>query len=426
MKFAALIVATLLSVPAFGEDSKEQSAREDLERQLKAMVGSPPTKIRITYLALDEPAMKVTEASFELDGSALPAPKLSTLNSEGEHPIFVGDIAPGEHVLVSKLLVENTASPVVSAEGGYKWPLTLSTRFNALPGIEVAYQVKPARNSGTRDLKQRMTLSAPHSLRMLAKLDDGTIPAPLPRKYEIPAEPVVDPKAEKRRKAAEAKAAKAQAAAEAKEAKLRAAQESKQQAAQEAAERRQQAAQEKAERRQKAAQEKAERQQLAAQEKADREQQASEKKAEREQKAAQEKADREQLAAQEKADREQQAAAKKAEAEQKAAQDKAGGEQRQQEPGSEKNPVLLAQAPTGGENPPRGSNVIADSADDAGLTAASVVDAGAPVVAERAPEPPPVRAPVVEEKGLPIPLLLGGGMALLGLIIVVLARRKRG
>lgn len=359
MRFASLlIIATLLiGAGANAEDDRQRSARDDLERQLKAMVGTPPTKLRVGYVALDEPNMKVTEASFELDGSALPAPSLSKLNTDGEHAIFVGDIEPGQHVLVSKLVVENTASPVINSEGGMKWPITLNIRFDSLPGIEVAYQVKPARNTEVSDMKQRFTMTAPHSLRMLAKLDDGTMPEPMKRKIEAVETPVtVAPveqnrgssvaSAEQRKAAQEAKAEKAQAAKEAKAEKAQAAKEAREAKAQAAAE-------------------------------------AKEAKA----RATQEK------------------------------QDRAAGKRTAMVEELRSPPPVMAQAPVAAPVPvpPPPAPVELDAGQPMAVDAGSVKQAL-----------PPVQAQSAEEKGLPMPLLIGGGVVLLGIIIALASRRKKG
>jgi hypothetical protein len=349
MRLSSLIVAMLLGGATASAEDARQRAREDLEQQLKAMVGTPPTKVRVTYVALDEPNMKVTEAVFELDGSSLPTPGLSKLNTEGEHAIFVGDIEPGEHTLVSKLVVENTASHVVSAEGGLKWPITLNIKFNALPGIEVAYQVKPAHNGKATDMKQRITMTAPHSLRMLAKLDDGSMPEPMKRKIEAVETPVavaaVDPKAsaanatEKRKAAQEAKA---QAAKDAREAKVRAAAEAK-------------------EARLRAAQEK---------------------------------------------------------------QDRAASKRTKVTEEEKAPPAMVAQAPTPTSAP---TPALAPAVVDAGPPApiAAPVDAGSAMVAATKAALPAVETRSADDKGLPMPLVVGGVVALLGLIIFLASRRKK-
>lgn len=354
MRLPSLIVSALLfSVAAHAEDERQRQAREDLERQLKAMVGTPPTKIRVTFLGLDEPNIKVVEASFELDGASLPTPALAKLGAEGEQPVFVGDIEPGEHVLVSKLVLENVASPVISAEGGMKWPLQLKVKFNALPGIEVAYQIKPSQNPQAADPKQRFTMTAPHNLRMLAKLDDGSIPEPMKRTVATAETPVAVAAANN------AKAAQAEAAAEKKRA-AQAAKEAKAQAAREA----------------------------------------------KEAKEAQRLAVAEAKEAKRRADKE------------KATQRNTVVE----EMSAKSSPVEVAQAPV-----PRPVPTPVSEPVDAGAVAvvppAVEVDAGKPAVAKAVL--PPVEARPAEEKGLPLPLIVGGAVVLLGIIVILASRRKR-
>ena len=271
------------------------------------------------------------------------------MGDEGELPIFVGDIEPGEHVLVSKLVLENTASPVLVAEGGMKWPLQLNVKFNALPGIEVAYQIKTSQNAQATEAKQRFTMTAPHTLRMLAKLDDGSMPEPMKRTVVATETPVAvaapadskssspqavqaEAAAEKKRAAQEAKEAKAQAARDAKEAK-----EATRRAAEEAKE-----------------------------------------------------------------------------AKRRAANDKALPRKPVVE-APEPAPVMVAQAPVPVPLP------VAEPI-DAG-TVAVAVDAGASPVMR--PALPPIEARSAEEKGLPLPLIVGGAVVLLGIIVVLASRRKK-
>ena len=131
-----LLVLVPMAV-AFAETDDERRAREDLERQLKSMVGTPPTKIKVEFVGLDQPNYELLEATFELDGKPLPAGDLKKLNSEGDHLIFHGDVQPGEHRLESKLHYQNTTSLVVSEEGGYKWRPGSNVAFKCESGVEV-------------------------------------------------------------------------------------------------------------------------------------------------------------------------------------------------------------------------------------------------------------------------------------------------
>src|SRR3954466_7326255 len=95
MRARVTVVAALCaSLCAWG-----QSAQEELERQLRDMVGKPPTKLLVEFEGLDQPNYKLDDASFVLDGSSLPTPALGPLNGEGKHLVFHGDVKPGKHRL---------------------------------------------------------------------------------------------------------------------------------------------------------------------------------------------------------------------------------------------------------------------------------------------------------------------------------------
>ncbi len=252
-RLTLLVLALAPMAIAHAETDQERQAREDLERQLKSMVGTPPTKIRIDFVGLDQPNYELLEASFELDGTRLPVGDLKKLNSDGEHLVFHGDVKPGDHRLETRLHFQNTTSQVVSEEGGYKWKKGSTVSFKAEAGIEVQVKVTPELDLKA-DLKNRIKVTSPASVKMLAKLDDGTMPDPMVRP-KLVVEEVVDAgvevikgetAAEKAAKLAEAKkkekedaaAAKAAAAGEkkrlaeeAKAARLAAAEEKKRLAA---------------------------------------------------------------------------------------------------------------------------------------------------------------------------------------------------
>src|SRR5688500_12423721 len=94
-----LLLALLPLSAAFAETDQQKQAREDLEKQLKTMVGTPPTKIRVEFVGLDQPNYELNEAAFKLDGRTLPVTDLKKLNSDGNHLIFHGDVLPGTHKL---------------------------------------------------------------------------------------------------------------------------------------------------------------------------------------------------------------------------------------------------------------------------------------------------------------------------------------
>jgi hypothetical protein len=181
-----LLLVFLPSAVVFAESERERRAREDLEQQLKAIVGTPPTKIRIEFVGFDNPPYELIDARFKLDGRTLPVPDLKKLSTRGEHLVFHGDVEPGEHRLESKLEFQNN-SPTLLTGGGYKWKPGSDISFRTESGIEVRIKVTPQVNAGG-DLKERVTVKSPASIAMLAKLDDGKMPEPA--RAAPPAEPV--------------------------------------------------------------------------------------------------------------------------------------------------------------------------------------------------------------------------------------------
>jgi hypothetical protein len=361
-RLTLLVLALAPASAAFAETDQERQAREDLERQLKSMVGTPPTKIRVDFVGLDQPNYELLEATFELDGTRLPVSDLKKLSSDGEHLIFHGDVRPGEHRLESKFHFHNTTSQVVSEEGGYKWKKTSTVTFRAESGIEVQVKVTPELDLKA-EIKNRIKITSPATVKMLAKLDDGTMPDPMER-----------PKVA----VAEVDAGTADAGVEVVKGET---------AAEKAAK-------------------------LAAAKKKEKEDAAAAKLA-----AAEEK---KRLA-------EEAKAARLAAAEEKK---RAAAEAAQ----AKKDAALAAK--NGNAGTTAGTRVdAAPVVVDAGVAIAEVdagapepVDAGpvavavAPPPAPKKPEPPP---PPKEESGLPMPVLILIGVAVLGVILFLVARRKK-
>ena len=365
----AVLLAFLPVGVGLAETPQERQAREDLETQLKSMVATPPSKIRIEFIGLDQPNYELNEASFKLDGRNLPVSDLKRLNGDGAHLIFHGDVQVGDHVLETKFEFQNKASQVVSLEGGYKWNVgSRITIPRTESGIEVQIKVTPELNQSA-DIKNRITVKSPSTVKMLAKLDDGTMPEPAARPNLVFAEPDAGTASGgvvvvKGQTAAEKAAALAEAKKKAREDAL---------AAKKAA--------------------------------------AEEKK----QKADEARAARLASAADKKRAADDAKAAKLAAAEEK------------------KRAAAEAIAARENKPPKEGDAVVAAAAEvDAGaavVAAAEEVDAGAPVVVAAIEPPPAIKvapppAPA-EEGGLPMGLIIGVGVAVLGLLLFLLARRKK-
>jgi hypothetical protein len=185
MRPAPTLLVLCVALVAHAEDDRERRAREELERQLSALVEKAPTRVKIEFQGLDEPNYELTEASVELDGKPLVLPALATLSGEGLHALPAVDVSPGSHVVKVRIACRSKASIVVSDEGGYGWTLAGQNAFDVNNGIEVQVKVVPTRVPQAKELAKRFRLSLPATPVMLAKLDDGKLPEPPPK-------PVVD------------------------------------------------------------------------------------------------------------------------------------------------------------------------------------------------------------------------------------------
>lgn len=183
---SVVLLLSLLPALAFAEDAKAKAAREELERELQGMVGKVPTRVRVEYAEVADPNYVLQEAVFELDGKGLLTPPPGALSMADEKIlVWQGDVSPGKHVVTVRLKYKNTASPIVAAEGGREWTLSGDRSFEQQAGIEVFVLAKTLIDTKAVAVEKRLTLSLPASPKMIAKLDDGSIP-------NAPAKPVLD------------------------------------------------------------------------------------------------------------------------------------------------------------------------------------------------------------------------------------------
>jgi hypothetical protein len=236
----------VVALVARAEDEAQRRAREELERELGAMVEKAPTRVTVDMVGLDEPNYTLEEAAFELDGKALRSPLPQSLAEEGLHRVSSGDVPAGRHVLRARLVIVSRASVVLSDEGGYRWKVSGEVSFDAPSGIEVQVKVTPQRDGTQRDVSKRFAVRLPAQPVMLAKLDDGRMPeaAKKPGAVDAGPSPAQLAAEEAKRKAEQATEEKRLAAEEAKR-KAEQATEEKRLAAEEAKRRAEQATEEK-------------------------------------------------------------------------------------------------------------------------------------------------------------------------------------
>jgi hypothetical protein len=377
LHFTAVVVC-LVAASALAQTDKTKAAREEIDRQLREMMGKPPTKVKITFVGLDEPGYKIEDVVLTLDGQQLATPSMALLSREGENLIFQGDYKPGDHRVEAKVTIVDASDSMVSYQAGYKWKVGVNRTFTLQPGLEVAVVISPTRDSNATDPKNKFKVSSTAVPKMLAVLDDGSIPPPPPKPMITPEAPdagaAVSAEDEKKKKAEEAAAAKA-AAAEEKKRKAEEAAAAKKAKAEEAAAAKAAAAEEK---KQKAEEAKAAK--LAA--------------AEEKKRKGQEEAEAKRLAAEE----------KKAIEEGKLPRKEVGEAGAAPPP----EPVVAAALP---------------AEVDAGQP--EPVDAGAPVAVLPPPEPAKKLAPPppAEEAGIPW-VAIGAGVGVLVALLILLARRR--
>ncbi len=227
---------------ALAEDVRTAQAREEIETQLEQLVKIPPPKVEILFEGLDQPQYRIEEAEFLLDGVSVASPSASALNQGGLHPVYSGEVKPGKHSLLSRLVITDSASAMFSKESGYKWKVSAKVDFQAQRGLEVIIRSVPALVAEAKELKEKFKLGHRVDPKMVAAVDDGSMPEAPKKRVELGADAgtaatasagsAEEKKAarvaaaeEKKRLREEAKAAKLAAAAEAKAARFAAAEE---------------------------------------------------------------------------------------------------------------------------------------------------------------------------------------------------------
>lgn len=179
--------------------SVEQRAREDLDRQLQAMVKTPPPEVVISFEGLPGAGTargyKLVEADFSLNGQPLAVPGPDKLNAPGLHRLAVMKVEEGSFTLVSRVTYANEAWNLFSEESGFLWKLTASVTFQVQNGLRVKVKVMPGINPTAPDPRLKLKLSHDVSAEMTAQLADVAIPdAPAPKVAQAaPVAPTASP-----------------------------------------------------------------------------------------------------------------------------------------------------------------------------------------------------------------------------------------
>ncbi|NVJ06441.1 OmpA family protein [Myxococcus sp. AM001] len=177
-----LVFMALLATSARAAEPSavEQRAREDLDRQLQALVKTPPPEIVISFEGLPgagtSRGYKLVEADFLVNGQPLAIPGLDKLNGPGVHRLAVLTVEEGAYTLVSHVTYANESWNLFSEESGFLWKLTASVTVQVQRGLRARVRVLPAINPTAPDPRLKLKLSHDVKAEMTAAMADVAIP----------------------------------------------------------------------------------------------------------------------------------------------------------------------------------------------------------------------------------------------------------
>ncbi|XXF75387.1 OmpA family protein [Myxococcaceae bacterium GXIMD 01537] len=174
------------------DPAPEDKVREELDRQMREMVKSPPPEVVLSFEGLAQAeGFKLVEADFTLDDQPLAVPGADTLNGAGLHRLAMTQVAEGSHTLVSRVTYVNDSWSLFSETSGRLWKMTATVSFQAQRGLRVLVKVVPGIVPNAPDPRLKVKLSHAVSVEMTAPLEDTTPPEPVAE--ATPAQPPVSP-----------------------------------------------------------------------------------------------------------------------------------------------------------------------------------------------------------------------------------------
>ncbi|ATB47499.1 OmpA family protein [Corallococcus macrosporus] len=201
-----LVIMGLLATSARAAEPSavELRAREDLDRQLQAMVKkTPPPEIVISFEGLPgagtSRGYKLVEADFLVNGQPLAIPGVDKLNGPGLHRLAVLTVEEGSYTLVSHVTYANESWNLFSEESGFLWKLTASVTVQVQRGLRARVRVLPAINPTAPDPRLKLKLSHDVVAEMTAAPADVAIPevpdagSPVAAVAQAPAKPPPPP-----------------------------------------------------------------------------------------------------------------------------------------------------------------------------------------------------------------------------------------
>jgi len=179
---SVMLALVAVSARAAEPSTVEQRAREDLDRQLQALVKTPPPEVLITYEGLPgagtSRGYKLLEVDFLLNGQPLAVPALETIGAPGTHRLAALKVEEGSYTLVSRVTYTNDQWNLFSEESGFLWKMTASVTFQAQRGLRVKVRVIPGINPTAPDPRLKLKLMHDVSAEMTAPLADASLSEP--------------------------------------------------------------------------------------------------------------------------------------------------------------------------------------------------------------------------------------------------------
>ncbi len=172
---ALWMLILLPGLSALAEDEKARRARQELEREVKALVDIPEPRVEMTFGGPANAQYALSEATFVLDGKELVTPPAGALAAQGGLPIFQGEVASGTRMLTVDLVYTDGGSGFFSYTNGYKYKLKAKFSFLAQRGLLVRVKVRV--NEDPSDSAKKLKLGVSAAAEMVAKLEDGVMPA---------------------------------------------------------------------------------------------------------------------------------------------------------------------------------------------------------------------------------------------------------
>jgi hypothetical protein len=194
------MLAVAIARPSLAAGNAPEQARDEVERELQRLASTPPPRLEIDLLPVDRSGYVMEAGKFELDGKPLPMPA-DFLDGKGAKRIWSGQVGAGRHELTVSLVCASSSGGLFSYASAYKARLTSKVYFQAAQGLGTILKIQAHVNEQSDQAEQRVKLEIERQERMLAKLDDGSMPAP-PRRTEPPS--VSSPQAAEAQKPPEA------------------------------------------------------------------------------------------------------------------------------------------------------------------------------------------------------------------------------